>query len=73
MEFRIWVENRLDGRILERELVSRVERPAGIRNRARRVRPETGRRQGYASKSTSSDRSDSGGCAECCSQAMLPV
>ena len=28
MEFRIWVETRLDGRILERELVSSVERPA---------------------------------------------
>jgi hypothetical protein len=28
MEFRIWVETRLDERILERELVSRVERPA---------------------------------------------
>ena len=28
MEFRIWVETRLDDRILERELVSRVERPA---------------------------------------------
>ena len=30
MEFRILVETRLDDRILERELVSRVERPAGI-------------------------------------------
>jgi hypothetical protein len=28
MEFRIWVETRLDGRMLERELVSSVERPA---------------------------------------------
>jgi hypothetical protein len=28
MEFLIWVETRLDGRILERELVSSVERPA---------------------------------------------
>jgi hypothetical protein len=28
MEFRILVETRLDDRILERELVSRVERPA---------------------------------------------
>ena len=28
MEFRIWVETRLDGRILERELISSVERPA---------------------------------------------
>ncbi len=28
MEFRIWVETRLDGPILERELVSSVERPA---------------------------------------------
>jgi hypothetical protein len=28
MEFRIWVETRLDGRILERELLSSVERPA---------------------------------------------
>jgi hypothetical protein len=28
MEFRIWVETRLDDRILERELVARVERPA---------------------------------------------
>ena len=28
MEFRIWVETRLDGRILEGELVSSVERPA---------------------------------------------
>jgi hypothetical protein len=28
MEFRIWVKTRLDGRILERELVSSVERPA---------------------------------------------
>jgi hypothetical protein len=28
MEFRIWVETRLDGRILERELVSSVARPA---------------------------------------------
>ena len=28
MEFRIWVETRLDGRILERELVSNVERTA---------------------------------------------
>ena len=28
MEFRIWVETRLDGRILERELVSSVERHA---------------------------------------------
>jgi len=28
MEFRIWVETRLDDRILERELVSRAERPA---------------------------------------------
>jgi len=28
LEFRIWVETRLDDRILERELVSRVERPA---------------------------------------------
>ena len=28
MEFRLWVETRLDDRILERELVSRVERPA---------------------------------------------
>jgi hypothetical protein len=28
MEFRIWVETRLDDRILERELVHRVERPA---------------------------------------------
>ena len=28
MEFRIWVETCLDGRILERELVSSVERPA---------------------------------------------
>src|SRR5450631_1875306 len=28
MEFRIWIETRLDDRILERELVSRVERPA---------------------------------------------
>src|ERR1022692_4813340 len=28
MEFRIWVETRLDDRILERELVSRVERRA---------------------------------------------
>ena len=27
MEFRIWVETRLDGRMLERELVSSVERP----------------------------------------------
>jgi hypothetical protein len=27
-KFRIWVETRLDDRILERELVSRVERPA---------------------------------------------
>ena len=28
MEFRIWVETHLDGRILERELGSSVERPA---------------------------------------------
>jgi hypothetical protein len=28
MEFRIWVETRLDGCMLERELVSSVERPA---------------------------------------------
>ena len=28
MEFRIWFETRLDGRILERELISSVERPA---------------------------------------------
>ena len=28
MEFRIWVETRLDGRMLERELVSSVERAA---------------------------------------------
>ena len=28
MEFRIWVETRLDDRFLERELVYRVERPA---------------------------------------------
>ena len=28
MEFRIWVETRVDGRMLERELVSSVERPA---------------------------------------------
>jgi hypothetical protein len=28
MEFRIWVETRVDDRILERELVYRVERPA---------------------------------------------
>jgi hypothetical protein len=28
MEFRIWVETRLDGRILERDRVSSVERPA---------------------------------------------
>ena len=28
MEFRIWVETRLDDRILEREMVSRMERPA---------------------------------------------
>src|SRR5271168_4472377 len=28
MEFRIWVETRLDGRILESELVSSVKRPA---------------------------------------------
>jgi hypothetical protein len=28
MEFRLCVETRLDGRILERELVSSVERPA---------------------------------------------
>jgi hypothetical protein len=28
VDFRIWVETRLDGRILERELISSVERPA---------------------------------------------
>jgi hypothetical protein len=28
MEFQIWVETRLDGRLLERELVSSVEQPA---------------------------------------------
>ena len=27
MEFRVWVETRLDGRILERHLVAQVERP----------------------------------------------
>jgi hypothetical protein len=70
MEFRIWVETRLDGRILERELVSSVERPAsGIGLEEVGLDLEEGR----ASKSASSDRPDSGKCAECCSQAMLPV
>ena len=72
MEFRIWVETRLDGRIVERELVSSVERPAsGIG--PEEIGLKLDERQGHASKSAGSDRSDSGGCAESCSQAMLPV
>jgi hypothetical protein len=65
MEFRIWVENRLDGRILERELVSSVERPAsGIGLEEIGLDLEEGGRQGRASKSASSDCPDSGRCTE---------
>jgi hypothetical protein len=39
MEFRIWVETRLDGRILERELVSEMSESAGPQCQAVEVCP----------------------------------
>jgi hypothetical protein len=59
MEFLIWVETRLDGRILGTGAGIQCG-AACIRNRARRDRPEAGGRQARASKSTSSDCPESG-------------
>ena len=71
MEFRIWVETRLDGRILERELVSSVERPAsGIGPEEIGLDLEEGK---AALRKVQARIVQTQGCAECCSQAMLPV
>jgi hypothetical protein len=72
MEFLIWVETRLDGRILERELVSSVERPAsGIGLEEIGLKLEEGK--AVLRKVQARDCPDSGRCGECCSQAMFPV